>query len=149
RKGIINKNNNITDNEEGLVESNIDKLWEIFVKNDTKSLAYFPIKTSNEDVVNEIFERLNTGGIALSLSDLLFTDIKKEYFNFEEELQNCTKKIYNSTGKGYLFNAYNILQLLHLIVKKAVRIDPKKVSKTERDLFNDVWTDLETPLISF
>lgn len=149
RKGIINKNQNITDSEEGLVESNIDKLWEIFVKNDTKSLAYFPIKTSNENVVNEIFERLNTGGMALSLSDLLFTDIKKDYFNFEEKLQNCSKKIYNATGKGYLFNAYNILQLLHLIVKKGVRIDPKKVKKEERKQFDKVWDELETALISF
>lgn len=149
RKGVINKKADITDKEEELVEKNIDDLWNIFVKTDTKSLAYFPIKTSNEKIVNEVFERLNTGGMALSLADLLFSKIKADYFDFEEELQVCTKKIYDSTGKGYLFSAYSILQLLNLIVKKAVRIDPKKVKNSEIVDFNNAWNKLEKPLLSF
>ena len=116
RKNIINSNPNITDKEEELVEKNVDVLWDVFVKIETKSLAYFPIKNSNEKIVNEVFERLNTGGMALSLADLLFSKIKAEYFDFEEELQVCSKKIYDSTGKGYLFSAYSILQLLHLLI---------------------------------
>ncbi len=149
RKTIVSRNVNITDNEEEKVENNIDILWSIFVKTDTKSLAYFPIKTSNEKVVNEIFERLNTGGMALSLADLLFSKIKGEYYEFEENLQGCSKKIYNSTGKGYLFNAYNILQLLNLLVKQGVRIDPKKVKNSELKDFNTKWDKLEKPLLSF
>ncbi|MCT3897555.1 DUF262 domain-containing protein [Elizabethkingia anophelis] len=149
RKKIINANKNITEDEEDLVEKNIDLLWDIFVKTDTKSLAYFPIKTSNENIVNEIFERLNTGGMALSLADLLFSKIKSDYFNFEEELQICSKKIYDSTGKGYIFTAYSILQLLHLVVKRGVRIDPKKVKNSELNNFTSTWTQLEKPLISF
>ncbi len=149
RKSIISKNKNITDKEEELIENNIDILWDIFVKTETKSLAYFPIRTTNEKVVNEVFERLNTGGMALSLADLLFSKIKSEQYDFEENLQRCSKQIYNSTGKGYLFNAYNILQVLHLIVKNAVRIDPKKVKQNEIVKFLDVWVKLEEPLISF
>lgn len=149
RKSIISRNDNITDKEEELVEKSIDELWDIFVKTETKSLAYFPIKTSNEKIVNEVFERLNTGGMALSLADLLFSKIKADYFDFEEELQGCSKKIYDSTGKGYLFSAYSILQLLHLIVKKGVRIDPKKVKNSEIVEFNTSWNKLEKPLLSF
>lgn len=149
RKKIINSNPNINDNEEELVEKNIDVLWDIFVRTEIKSLAYFPIKTSNEKIVNEVFERLNSGGMALSLADLLFSKIKADYFDFEEELQCCSKKIYDSTGKGYLFSAYSILQLLHLIVKKGVRIDPKKVKNTEIVEFSSSWNTLEKPLISF
>lgn len=149
RKSIIARNPEITDKEEDLVETSIDKLWDVFVKTETKSLAYFPIKTSNEKVVNEIFERLNTGGMALSLADLLFSKIKSEYYDFEEKLQGCSKNIYNSTGKGYLFNAYNILQLLNLLVKKGVRIDPKKVKQDEIKKFKETWDKLEIPLQSF
>jgi hypothetical protein len=149
RKDIINKNANITDKEEELVEKSVDVLWDIFVKTETKSLAYFPITTSNEKIVNEVFERLNTGGMALSLADLLFSKIKANYFDFEEELQGCSKKIYDSTGKGYLFSAYSILQLLHLIVKNGVRIDPKKVKTSEIIEFNTSWDNLEKPLLSF
>ncbi|MBT3209972.1 MAG: DUF262 domain-containing protein [Bacteroidetes bacterium] len=149
RKSILRLNENINDKEEELIENNIDILWDIFVKTETKSLAYFPIKTSNEKVVNEIFERLNTGGMALSLADILFSKIKSEHYDFEEKLQGCSKEIYNSTGKGYLFNAYNILQLIYLLVKKGVRIDPKKVKQNEIDVFKTTWDKLETPLQSF
>lgn len=148
RKNIYKKNTNITDKEEELVEKSIDVLWDIFVKTETKSLAYFPIITSNEKIVNEVFERLNTGN-GSSLADLLFSKIKAEYFDFEEVLQGCSKKIYDSTGKGYLFSAYGILQLLHLIVKKGVRIDPKKVKNSEIIEFNTSWNKLEKPLLSF
>lgn len=149
RKSVMKLNNNILDKEEELIEKNIDILWTIFVMTDTKSLAYFPIKATNENVVNEVFERLNSGGLALSLADLLLSKIKAKYYDFEEKLQVCSKNIYNSTGKGYLFNAYNILQLIHLIVKKGIRIDPKKIKKKEIELFKDIWEKLEDVLQSF
>ena len=149
RKSIISKKDNISELEEDLIEKNIDLLWDVFVRRDVKSLAYFPISTSDEKVVNEVFERLNTGGMALSLADLLFSDIKSERYDFEEMLQGCSKRIYDITGKGYVFNAYNILQLLNLIVKRAVRIDPKKVTKKDVSEFILTWTKLEKPLVSF
>ena len=149
RKKIFNSNPKISDEQEELVEKNIDKLWDIFVKKETNSLAYFSITTSNEKIVNEVFERLNTGGMALSLADLLFSKIKAEYSDYEEDLQVCSKRIYDSTGKGYLFSAYSILQLLHLIVKNGVRIDPKKVKNIEFKEFKISWDKLEKPLVSF
>jgi len=149
RKSILSRKEDITEKEEELIENNIDILWDVFVKTDAKSLAYFPIKTSNEKVVNEVFERLNTGGMALSLADLLFSEIKSEYYDFEEKLQGCSKNIYNITGKGYLFNAYNILQLIYLLVKKGVRVDPKKVKQNEINAFKITWDKLERPLQSF
>jgi len=150
RKSIMALKPGITDTEEALVENCIDVLWDIFVKTETKSLAYFPVKTSNAKVVNEVFERLNTGGMALQQSDLLFTKIKGDAsYDFEENLQICSKKIYDSTGKGYLFSAYSILQLLNLLIKGGVRIDPDRVHAKELSLFTKIWEQLEAPLISF
>ena len=99
--------------------------------------------------VNDIFQRLNTDGIDLPLSDWLFSEIKKTSPNFDEILQDSAIQIYNKTGKGYLFNAYNILQLIHLIVKKRVKIDPKLVQKDELKEFVKVWENLQAPLQSF
>ncbi|OGV19318.1 MAG: hypothetical protein A2475_02560 [Ignavibacteria bacterium RIFOXYC2_FULL_35_21] len=86
--------------------------------------------------------------LGISVKDIS-SKIKNEYYEFEENLQSCSKNIYNSTGKGYLFNAYNILQLLNLIVKQGVRIDPKKVKSTEIQEFKTAWDKLEKPLLSF
>jgi len=108
-------------------------------------------KSTSEDEVNEIFERLNSGGMALSLSDLLFSRIKGKNgnYDFEEKLQLSSKGIYNKTGKGYLFGAYNILQTLNLLVKGRVRVDPKIVKESDLDTFVEIWINLEAPLQDF
>jgi len=149
RKKIFSDNANISDSEENKIEENIDRLWDIFVRTSVNSLAYFQISTENKDTVNEIFERLNTGGIALSLSDMLFSKIKASQFDFEENLQDFSKNIFNSTGNGYKFNAYNILQLLNLIIKNSTRIDPNKVKESELDDFIKIWDKLQKPLMAF
>jgi hypothetical protein len=148
-RDILKKAGNLSETDEELVCANLGQLWKTFVETDKKSLAYFEIATTDESEVNEIFERLNTGGIPLSLADLLFSDLKEEFPYFEEKLQQSAKNIYNTTGKGFAFSAYNILQLLFLLVKGQVRIDPKKVKSGERKLFNDTWIKLEKPLEAF
>lgn len=137
------------DVERRIIEKNIDLLWDVFVGRDKKSLAYFPINTLNESEVNEIFQRLNSGGVQLSQSDLLLSLIKETNYNFEEQLQFASKEIYNSTGKGYIFDAYNILQLLHLLVKGKVRVDTKLVKKIEYPFFIKTWDEVEQPLKDF
>jgi hypothetical protein len=149
RKSVIHAVPDMNSSKEDLIESNIDKLWDIFVRTDTKSLAYFPIQSSNSSVVNEVFERLNTGGMALSQADLLFSKIKADAFDFEENLQLFSRKIFDSTGKGYVFGAYSILQVINLLVKGTVRIDPDNVNTTELLRFKETWTNLEQPLLSF
>jgi hypothetical protein len=146
---LLKKAGEISESDEELICKNLGQLWKIFVETDKKSLSYFPITTPDESEVNEIFERLNSGGISLSLSDLLFSKIKEPFPFFEENLQTASKDIYNKTGKGFSFNAYNILQLLNLLVKGRVRVDPKNVKQTELKLFNDKWKQLEKPLEAF
>jgi hypothetical protein len=146
---ILKKAGNLSETNEELVCKNLGQLWKIFVETDKKSLSYFPITTPDESEVNEIFERLNSGGISLSLSDLLFSKIKESFPFFEENLQTASKDIYNKTGKGFSFSAYNILQLLNLLVRGQVRVDPKKVKQTELKIFNEKWKQLEKPLEAF
>ena len=146
---IVKKSGSISEEEKYILKNNLRSLWKVFVETDKKSLAYFLIKTDDEKEVNEIFERLNTGGIPLSLSDLLFSDIKEQFPGFEEQLQSASKNIYHSTAKGFSFTAYNILQLLNLAVKNQVRVDPKKVKKSEINLFHEVWITMEKPLEAF
>lgn len=145
----------LDDVQSEIVEKNLDNLWEIFVQSNQKSLAYFPIQSADEDEVNEIFERLNSGGMALSLSDLLFSKIKGEKnessnnYAFEEKLQISAKHIFSDTGNGYSFGAYNILQLINLIVKGRVRVDPKNVKPDELSKYPEVWDSLQEPLNDF
>lgn len=132
-----------------IVEHNIDNLWDVFVKTEIKSLSFFPIQYKDETKVNEIFQRLNTGGIPLSQADLLFSRIKEKNYDFEENLQSFSTGIFESTGKGYIFDSYDILQLLNLVIRGTTRIDSDKTKVSEVQEFPNVWEKMKDPLESF
>lgn len=149
RKKIINSIQNITDEQEALIEKRLDNLWSIFVAKDKKSLACFQIDSHcKEDEVNDIFQRLNTGGVPLSGADLLFSKIKEKYPKFEEDVSNISVQIKEATA-GYYFSPNEILQLINLIVKGRTRIDPAKTKSEELDKFQTVQQSLLVPLKEF
>ena len=136
----------LSDQECVIVEDNIDRLWTIFVKTDAKTLAYFTVQTDNEEEVNDVFERLNTGGVPLSKADLLFSKIKAKYYDFEAELMELSGQI--KTRTKLAFSSYDILQLIHLIVRGQSRIN-ENISENEIDTFYNVWKKLPVALNSF
>lgn len=140
------KSEGLSKEERVIVNGNIDRLWNIFVKTQAKTLAYFSVQTSNEEEVNDVFERLNTGGLPLSKADLLFSKIKAKYSDFEAEMMEWSKQL--KTRTKLAFSSYDVLQLIHLIVRKQSRIN-ENISNTEIDEFYSVWQDLPTALDSF
>ena len=134
-----------TAEEQTLIETNFDQLWYVFATKEQKSLAYFSIDAESEDVVNEIFQRLNTGGMPLNNSDLLFSKIKAKYPNFEIELIKFSQKIKKT---GLDFNAYDILQLLNLLVKQQIRVDGK-VSDAQINQYQEIWLNSQDAILDF
>ena len=96
-----------TDEEHFTVRTNIGKLWKAFVDDGYKELlAFYEISESRtEERVNEIFERLNTGGIQLSKTDLLYSKIKEKYPDFEADIMAYTKQ-----PRNILLNHYDFLK---------------------------------------
>jgi len=140
------KSKGLTNEKCDLIEENLDKLWAIFVKTDAKSLAYFKVLTDKEEEVNDVFERLNTGGMPLSKADLLFSKIKAKYYDFEAELMDLSNRI--KTRTKLAFSSYDILQLIHLIVKGQSRIS-ENVSDADIQNFYAVWKKLPDAINSF
>ena len=134
-----------TDEEKLRVRVNIGKLWNVFVEDKNKELlAYYEISGStSEKQVNEIFERLNTGGIQLSKTDLLYSQIKGKYPDFEADVMAYTKRPQN-----VLLNHYDLLQLLHLIVTGKTRIGDN-VSPKQMDEIYKTWNNIQRPLDEF
>lgn len=149
RQGILKKIDGVSEDDSITIETNIDHLWDVFVKEDAKTISYFPISQKNESIVNEIFQRLNTGGIPLSQADLLLSRIKEIKYDFEENLQNFSKSIYNVTGKGFFFDYYSILQIINLIVRGSIKIDPDKTKESDLKKYYEIWISLEIPLQEF
>lgn len=131
------------------IERTISTLFNTFVKKETKSLAYFPIdKTISEEKVNDIFQRLNSGGVPLSGADLLFSKIKEKKPEFEENLQKISINIF-ALSSGYSFSRNSILQVIHLIVKGNTRIDPERVKKEDIDAMIETASKIVEPLKEF
>lgn len=142
----IQKDLEMTEAQEILFENRFDRLWSVFVGTDFKSLAFFPIaKDWSEDKVNDVFQRLNTGGVPLSGADLLFSKIKETDSAFEENLIEVSKWITEVTN-GYSFSANEILQLINLMVKGTARIDASKVKPEDIKKFKEIGALIGEPL---
>ena len=133
-----------------LIEQNLDKLYNVFadIKHKSPSINVFEIQGVNDNEVNEIFQRLNMGGVQLSNADLLFSRIKEVNPRFESDIIEFTKKI--SEKDNPTISAYDVLQIIHIIVKGQTKINPEftkgEKRKKERDQFVDCWESLKEPL---
>ena len=103
------KNEMLTDDQEVLIRTNINALWDVFVDTNIKSIAYSPATANDEDEVNEVFRRLNIGGIMLTQLELVFSKIKAKYSDYEERLWEIASGIQNATG-GFKFTSPKIPQ---------------------------------------
>jgi uncharacterized protein with ParB-like and HNH nuclease domain len=140
---------NLTRDEKRLIEKRLDKLFDVFVNKDYKVLAYYQLSQHfSEDQVNEVFQRINSGGVPLSGADLLFSRIKQEHFSFEEDTLRLAKTIKELTA-GYDLSHYFILLIINVIIKKTTRIDATKVRKDEISRYKTVFDNLKTPIQDF
>ena len=82
-----------------LIEENLDNLYDIFADINYKSpsISVFEIKGVTDYEVNEIFQRLNMGGVQLSNADLLFSRIKEISPRFESDIIDFTKNYRRET----------------------------------------------------
>lgn len=124
----LTKDDSLTEKQLNLIETNFDRLWSVFVGTELRSIAYFPIKSNSPAAVNEVFRRLNTGGISLTQLEMVLAKIKEISPYFEEELGALSKRIKEATGTpGYSFSAHEIVQLIYLIVFQTTRVDEERV----------------------
>ena len=130
-----------------LLETNLDALWSVFVGTEIKSIAYFPVKSNDSKIVNEVFRRLNTGGVQLTQLELVLAKIKEASPFFEERLWDVARKIKEATGApGYGFSAHDIVQLIYLLVFQRVRIDESQVHSGTVKSFVSTFDDVKDVL---
>ena len=126
---------NLTAEEKLLVKANLDELWTVFVKEDIKPIAFYKVRSNRDLEVNEIFRRLNTGGIALTQIELTLFEIKKDYSDFEERLYALSDEILGLTGTGIDFSPSELLQFLFLMLFGTPRVDADRIKTSDRVSF--------------
>lgn len=136
----------VTNDERLQVRKNLSALWDIFVETNHKSIAYFCVQANSPKEVNEVFRRLNTGGIALTQLELVLGKIKAVQSDYEEKLWALSEEIVGKSG-GIEFSSAAVLQFFHLLVKKTIRIDEGRLEASDIKAFQDVLQKDTAPLI--
>jgi len=131
-----------------LVKSNIDTLWSIFVETSKRPIAYFPVKSPSDNQVNEIFRRLNTGGIPLTQIELVLSKIKARYPDFEELLEKISADISDGTG-GFEFQSSEILQFIHLLIFGTPRVDSDRVKESHVEEYKETLDEAAPAIKEF
>lgn len=129
-----------------LIEINLTALWDVFVGDSVKSIAYFSVRAETAREVNEVFRRLNTGGVALTQLELVLSKIKEHQSDYEEHLWELSERIRKVSG-GIEFSSGEILQFLHLIVKKTTRIDEARINVQDIGAFQEALAGDADPLV--
>ena len=142
-KGALSKKEELT------VKNNLKQLWKLFIDVDTKLLSCYPLqKDLDQKEVVEVFKRINTTGMRLTRSEILFSEIKRVQFDFEEQIWDANYKMKKMTN-GFSFSPDSTLQILYLLVKGTIRVDPERVRGSELKQFVEAWSKLKSPLRSF
>ena len=129
-----------------IVRRNLKALWKVFVATDHKAIAYFSVRSQTQKEVNEVFRRLNTGGIPLTNIELVLSDIKAVHHDYEERLWALAEKIEKRSG-GIAFPSTSILQFFHLLIKKSTRIGESLSEKDDIAIFNGAIDEYAEPLV--
>lgn len=129
-----------------LIRENISALWNVFVDTNQKSIAYFSVKAETPKEVNEVFRRLNTGGVALTQLELVLGKIKAVYSDYEERLWAVAEEIKEKSG-GIEFSSVSILQFFHLLVKGTIRIDEDRLNEGDLQEFEAKLQGETAPLV--
>lgn len=141
RKSILAKYADASEEIKTDIEKKFERLWNVFVvKSDVGINTYSPINyflidsDCEESRINEIFQRLNMGGMVLSNADLLLSKIKAKDYAYEQKLQDVSAQIETFTN-GYELDYTSILQLIHFIVKNTLKINPEKITNADIEKF--------------
>ena len=131
-----------------VVERNIEKLWRLFNDETNQICGYFTIPSDlGRADVQEIFVRLNSGGIQPSQADLVFSMIHTEAHDFQARIQDLTEEIQAATHIEV--SIYDVLQILNFVEYNTPRIDLDRIRRGDVSRFSELLGQLEEPIKAF
>jgi hypothetical protein len=151
RKQIISemrKKMTVDDSMEALVDDNVAKIKNLF--NELELIYYYPIDTTmgkfkDYEEILEIFIRTNSGGTVLGKSDLMFSLIKLNWGQAEEEFEELIEKL-NKNG-AFAFDKDFILKAALVVIDKKAQYKVEKFKGNEGDknleTIRDNWARIQ------
>lgn len=141
---------NLNDEEYKLVGSNLHKLNDVINNSNNQIISFYEIeKNKTDEEALEIFVRVNSGGVKLTYSDLLFSKIKQlwkegnENINARDEFKAFVDEINNNGKESFSFDNDFILKTSLVVIDKEIRYKLKNFDKTNINLIKINWEKIK------
>ena len=117
----------VTDEDEEIIEENVSQIRNLFTSIDL--IYYYPIDSTVDEITDyeeilEIFIRANSGGTVLSKSDLMFSLIKLNWDEVEEEFEDLLESI--NKQNSFKFDKDFILKAALVVIEKKAQYKVEK-----------------------
>jgi len=139
----ITSKNQITGKEKNKILDNLNRFWRIITE---KNISYYEIgKEKKDEEALEIFVRVNSGGMTLTYSDLLFSKIKQYWkddkkVDAREEFKEFLEGI---NGNDFDFDNNFILKTSLVLINKDIRYQVKNFNKENVKLIKENWENIK------
>jgi len=148
RRHVTRQLAGVSDEQVAVAERNVEKLWRLFNDETYEVCGYFTMPSDlGRSDVQEIFVRLNSGGVPPSQADLVFSMIAVEAPDFQVRIQELTEEIQAATHIE--LSIYDVLQILNFLQYKTPRVDLARVRRGEVSIFASLLDRAEDPVKAF
>ena len=122
------------------VIDNAGRLLDV-IKN-SKNINYFEVETERIDDVLDIFVRVNSGGVTLSKTDLLFSTIVSHWDKGREKIDDLLELI-NRIGDGFNFTNDFIMRACLYVLDMPITLKVETFKKESVQNIRDNWDKIQ------
>lgn len=126
--------------ENDTAANNITRLFEAMVKD--KTISYFEVERDSIDEVLDIFVRVNSGGVVLSKTDLLFSTAVSIWNDGREKMDSLVAEI-NKIGKHYSFTCDFVMRACLYVLNLPVDMKVRSFKKDNVEKIQNNWPEIE------
>ncbi|MBI5803439.1 DUF262 domain-containing protein, partial [Candidatus Pacearchaeota archaeon] len=139
--------NKIEGKDKNRILDNLNRFWKIISE---KNISYYEIgKDKRDEEALEIFVRVNSGGITLTYSDLLFSKIKQYWkggtrkIDAREEFREFLEEI---NRRDFEFDNDFILKTSLVLIDKDIKYQIKNFNQINVDLIKEYWEEIKNSI---
>ena len=120
-------------------------LWQRLCMEDV--ISYFSVKEQSLDRIVDIFIRVNSTGVQLSKTDLLFSSIVAHWDGARAEIEDLIKAL-NQTGNGFAFDNDFIMRCCLTLTDLPVRLKVNSFRKENIERIQEHWDGIKDALVT-
>ncbi len=123
----------------------LTELWQRLCSDEV--INYYPIQEQELDRIVDIFVRVNSAGVQLTKTDLLFSSIVAHWDNGRDEIEELIKTL-NKKGSGFSFDNDFVMRSCLVLTDLPVRFKVNSFKKENIDRIKQSWPGIKKSLES-